>query len=400
MREGSRIGPKVYVSRGMLRRDRVPSVDAMTTTARQWLARVDPRLLDAAVAVALLALLLASFGRPPGPGQRPIDLGAWLLAAGLTLPYAIHRRAPWIALTLTLSSLVAFSLLHYAPYPGISMFALLFAITLHGTRKASVTAYGATIAAFLVALAAQPPGVARPADWAATLLAATVAWLAGANVRQRRTRWAALEERTMLLEREREERDRAAVTTERLRIARELHDVVAHSMSVIAVQAGVGHHVIDTDVAEARRALGAIEDTSRSSLTEMRRLLGVLRESDDAASRSPAHGLGDLARLVAQTRRSGLGVTLERSGSDHNLPAGADLAAYRIVQEGLTNVLKHGGPVAHVLVECTDRVLSIEITDDGGPRGSTDAADGAGHGLIGMRERETGLVKAHPLPPT
>jgi signal transduction histidine kinase len=202
----------------------------------------------------------------------------------------------------------------------------------------------------------------------------------------------------MLLEREREERDRAAVTTERLRIARELHDVVAHSMSVIAVQAGVGHHVIDTDVAEARRALGAIEDTSRSSLTEMRRLLGVLRESDDAASRSPAHGLGDLARLIAQTRRSGLGVTLERSGSDHNLPAGADLAAYRIVQEGLTNVLKHGGPVAHVLVECTDRVLSIEITDDGGPRGSTDAADGAGHGLIGMRE--TGLVKAHPLPPT
>ena len=167
-------------------------------------------------------------------------------------PIAIHRRAPWAALALTLGSLVAFSLLHYAPYPGISVFALLFAITLHSTRKATRYAFGATIAAFLVALAAQPPGVARPADWAATLLAATVAWLAGDNVRQRRARWAALEERTMLLEREREERDRAAVTAERLRIARELHDVVAHSMSVIAVQAGVGHHVIDT-----RRRRGA-----------------------------------------------------------------------------------------------------------------------------------------------
>lgn len=360
---------------------------AMSTLARRWMPRIDRRLLDAVAAVALLALLLASFGRPPDLGQRPVDLGAWLLAVGLTLPFAIHRRAPWAALTLTLGSLVAFSLLHYAPYPGISVFALLFAITLHGTRKASVTAFGATIAALLVALAAQPPGVAGPSDWAATLLAATVAWLAGDNVRQRRARWAALEERTRLLEREREDRDRAAVAAERLRIARELHDVVAHSMSVIAVQAGMGHHVIETDVAEARRALGAIEDTSRTALTEMRRLLGVLRESDDAASRSPAHGLGDLPQLVAQTRRSGLGITFEGSGSHRKLPPGADLTAYRIVQEGLTNVIKHGGPVAHVRVECTDELLSIEITDNGRSHGSAAAPGGAGQGLIGMRER-------------
>jgi signal transduction histidine kinase len=349
--------------------------------------RVDPRLFDAVVAVALLVLLLASFGNSAGPGQRPVDLAAWLLAAGLTLPFAIHRRAPWAALALTLGSLVAYSLLHYAPYPGISVFVLLFAITLHGTRKASVTAFGATIAAFLVALAAQPPGVVLPTDWVSTLLATAVAWLAGENIRQRRARWAALEERTLLLERERAERDRAAVTAERLRIARELHDVVAHSMSVIAVQAGMGHHVIDTDVAEARRALGAIEDTSRTALTEMRRLLGVLRESGDAASRSPGQGLADLPRLVAQTRSSGLGVTLEMSGSQQNLPPGADLTAYRIVQEGLTNVIKHGGPVANVRVECTDRLLSIEITDDGRPRGSGAIQDGVGQGLIGMRER-------------
>jgi signal transduction histidine kinase len=359
----------------------------MSTSARRWLRRVDRRLVDTVVAVALLVVLLASFSRPVAPGQRPIDLGAWLLAVGLTLPFAIHRRAPWVALTLTLGSLVAYSLLHYAPYPGISVFALLFAITLHCTRRTSVTAFAATIAALVVALATQPPGVVLPADWASTLLAATVAWLAGENIRQRRARWAALEERTMMLEREREERDRAAVTDERLRIARELHDIIAHSMSVIAVQAGMGHHVIDTDVAEARRALGAIEDTSRTALTEMRRLLGVLRESDDAAARSPAHGLSELPQLVAQTRRSGLGVTLEGSGSHSSLPPGVDLTAYRIVQEGLTNVIKHGGAVAHVRVECTDRLVSIEITDDGRPHGSEASPDGAGHGLIGMRER-------------
>ncbi|MGH9252311.1 MAG: sensor histidine kinase, partial [Acidimicrobiales bacterium] len=156
---------------------------------------------------------------------------------------------------------------------------------------------------------------------------------------------------------------------------------------VIAVQAGMGHHVIETDVAEARRALGAIEDTSRTALTEMRRLLSVLRESDDAASRSPAHGLGDLPQLVAQTRRSGLGIAFEGSGSHRKLPPGADLTAYRIVQEGLTNVIKYGGPVAHVRVECTDELLSIEITDNGRSHGSAAAPGGAGQGLIGMRER-------------
>jgi signal transduction histidine kinase len=373
----------------------------MSTSARRWLPRVDPRVFDALVAAVLFVLLLTSFGRPLDPSQRPIDVGGWLLAAGLTLPYAIHRRVPWVALAVTLGSLVTFSWFHYAPYPGISVFALLFGITLHGTRRTSVFAYGATIAAFLVALAAQPPGVVLATDWAATLLAATVAWLAGDNIRQRRARWAALEERTVLLEREREERARAAVTAERLRIARELHDVVAHSMSVIAVQAGMGHHVIDTDVPEARRALGAIEDTSRTALTEMRRLLGVLRQGDDAASRSPANGVDDLPQLIAQTRNSGLGVTLEVSGSQDRLPPAADLAAYRIVQEGLTNVIKHGGPVAHVRVERTDRQLSIEITDNGRPGGWAARADGAGQGLIGVRERVAlfrGEFSATPRP--
>ena len=344
-------------------------------------------MVDAVVAAVLLGLLLASYDRPPGGGQRPVDLGAWLLAMGLTLPYAIHRRAPWVALAVTLGSLVAYSALRYAPYPGISVFVLLFGIAVHGTRRASATAYAATMAALVLSLAAQPAGVAGASDWWSTLLAATVAWLAGDNIRQRRARWAALQERALLLEREREERDRAAVTAERLRIARELHDVVAHAMSVIAVQAGVGGHVIDTDVVEARRALGVVEDTSRRALTEMRRLLGVLREGDGEASLAPVHGLGDLPQLVAQTRGTGLGVTVDSSVVEGDLPPGLDATAYRIIQEGLTNVIKHGGPVAHVRVDCTDRVLSIEIIDDGRPSGSSGTPVGTGQGLVGMRER-------------
>jgi signal transduction histidine kinase len=237
----------------------------VSTSVRRRLSRIDPRVVDAAVAAVLLGLLRASFDSPPGEGQRPVDLGAWLLAVGLTLPYAIHRRAPLAALAVTLGSLVVYSGLRYAPYPGISVFVLLFGIAVHGTRRASATAFAAAVAALVVSLAAQPAGVAGPSEWVSTLLAATVAWLAGDNIRQRRARWAALQERALMLEREREDRDRAAVTAERLRIARELHDVVAHAMSVIAVQAGMGGHVIDTDVVEARRALGVVEETSRIS---------------------------------------------------------------------------------------------------------------------------------------
>jgi signal transduction histidine kinase len=237
--------------------------------------------------------------------------------------------------------------------------------------------------------------VVAPSDVISTLLATAVAWLAGDNLRQRRLRWAAMEERARLLEREREDRDRAAVVAERLRIARELHDVVAHSMSVIAVQAGVGRHVIESDAAAARDALAVIESTSRGALTEMRRMLGVLRQGDEAAMH-PMPGLADIPALVAETRRTGLGVAVESTGALADVPAGVDLAAYRVVQEALTNVLKHGGPVAHVTVACSEGRVELEVADEGraerpsrqDSRGrEIDVAPGAGQGLIGMRER-------------
>ena len=364
---------------------------------------IDPRLTDAVVAVALFVVLVLSFGATPGAAQRPADIWAWLLALLLTAPYAVHRRYPWAALAVALTALLAFSLLHYAAFPGVSVFVLLFGLALHGSRRDSLVAFGATLAAFVVALGAQPAGVVTPSDVVSTLLATAVAWLAGDNLRQRRLRWAAMEERTRLLEREREDRARAAVAAERLRIARELHDIVAHSMSVVAVQAGVGRHVIDTDVAAAGQALAVIETTSRDALVDLRRMLGVLRRGDEAAATRPMPGLADIPALVAETRAAGLGVTLESSGTVADVPAGVNLAAYRVVQESLTNVIKHGGPVAHVRIACGENGIELDVTDDGRPEEhlASTRGGGSGHGLIGMRERVElygGRFEAGPRP--
>ena len=181
------------------------------------------------------------------------------------------------------------------------------------------------------------------------------------------------------------------MTEERLRLARELHDVVAHAMSVIAVQSGVGAHIANTQPKEAAKALGAIEATSRAALEELRRLLGGLRqENEPQGELAPVPGLGDLDALLAEVAKAGLTVRLRVEGAPAPLPAGVDLSAYRIVQEALTNVVKHAGPArAQVVVGYRDQDVRLEVTDDG--RGTvtsvSDGRAGTGHGLIGMRER-------------
>jgi signal transduction histidine kinase len=176
-----------------------------------------------------------------------------------------------------------------------------------------------------------------------------------------------------------------AVADERLRIARELHDVVAHSMSVIAVQAGSGRLVIDDAPEVARRALETIETTSREALHELRRLLTVLRDDAAPSTLAPSPGLDDLDDLVQHTAGLGIAVDLRREGSTVELPAGAGLCAYRVVQEALTNVRKHAhASSASVLLRHVDDALEIEVTDDG--LGAA-AGVGAGHGLVGLRER-------------
>jgi signal transduction histidine kinase len=351
-----------------------------------------PWLVDGIVAALLLVLfvLQVTGAGAPEPGQRRTDLLAVLLFLVMIGSYLLHRRYPPAAAAVALSALLIQALTHGQAYPGVNAFVLLFGIALHcNDRRHRIAIFVATLSCLTVAVWVQPAGVATTSTWISTLLLATVAGLSGENLRHRRARWAALEERARLLESEREERARRAVVDERLRIARELHDVVAHSMSVIAVQAGVGHHVLDSQPEEARRALAAIETTSRAALTEMRRLLGVLRqEGQPRAELSPAPGLADLPQLLTQVREAGLEVTSTVTGEPVDAATPVGLTAYRIVQEALTNVLKHGGPRATVTIEyCPDEVR-LEIADDGRSRpGPNRRQRTEGHGLIGMRER-------------
>lgn len=226
-----------------------------------------------------------------------------------------------------------------------------------------------------------------------------MAWYAGRFARERRLHVEQLRRRADDLERERDQRIRLATQEERARIAREMHDIVAHSLSVIVVQADGGaylaHHE-DAGDAAARldasgRALDTIAETARRALTETRRLVGVLRDdSDTTPELAPSRGLAELPGLIAETRRA-LPVTLTVEGDPDShppLPEGADLAAYRVVQESLTNVLKHAGPAAtaRVRISHSPEAVEIQVSDDGrGTAGATD--DGAGHGLVGMRER-------------
>jgi signal transduction histidine kinase len=246
-----------------------------------------------------------------------------------------------------------------------------------------------------------------------------IAWMIGISAQQRRAYTARMREQVAT----------AAVTEERLRIARELHDVVAHSMTVVAVQAGFGEYVFDSDPAQARTALGNIQHVTREALSDMQRLLGVLRQdgtgqAGPAAGQpgegraagparqlqlAPAPGLADLERLVSTTAGAGVRVALTRTGDRSDIPAAIDQSAFRIVQESLTNVVKHSGAsTCQVIIGYERRSLTVEITDPGGGAAGTGArephaarADGTGHGILGMRERVSlcgGEFTAGPRP--
>jgi signal transduction histidine kinase len=226
-----------------------------------------------------------------------------------------------------------------------------------------------------------------------------IAWVLGDSVRYRRAYYSSLEDRAARLERERDAQAQIAAAAERARIARELHDVIAHNVSVMVVQADGASYALDSSPERARQALGAIASTGRQALAEMRRMLGVLRSDDDTTGVVPLPGIGQLGELLEQTRASGLDVSFTVQGVPGPLPGGLALAAYRIIQESLTNTRKHGGPraSARVLLRYCEDVLMLQITDDG--RGAT-VADGAGHGLTGMRERVAlynGTLRTGPL---
>jgi signal transduction histidine kinase len=271
-----------------------------------------------------------------------------------------------------------------------------------------------TLTAGLVAFHSRTHMTARVRDAIGVLLISgliiTVTWMAGYSVRQQRVYTANLREQAQRQTREELAEARRAISEQRLEIARELHDVVAHSMSLIAVQAGVAHYVINDNPREAARALSSIEQTSRGALHEMRALLGMLR-TDNTATEPAGHdsdlvpepGLADLDRLIERTAHAGLRVDLDVRGERSELSAGLDLAAYRVIQEAITNVIKHAATDrCQVTIAYQDHALMLEVTDNGS--GQNDNGNGnqtAGHGIVGMRERAGmygGQFHAAPLP--
>jgi signal transduction histidine kinase len=231
------------------------------------------------------------------------------------------------------------------------------------------------------------------------LFGGTVSLIAYA-LRRRRTRALELEQRATLLEREREDAERAAIMEERRRIARELHDVIAHSITLMTVQAGAARLLLAEEPERAREPVLSVEETGRQALAELRRLLGMIRLGDGEPALAPQPGLARLDDLMGQARRAGLPVDLAVAGEPRALPPGLDLTAYRIVQEALTNARRHAGPArANVFVRYGIESLELEVTDDG--RTAPTRSDGGGHGLVGMRERVAlydGTLEAGPRP--
>jgi signal transduction histidine kinase len=208
----------------------------------------------------------------------------------------------------------------------------------------------------------------------------------GYALQRRSSRAAALEERAALLERRRQEAEQGAIAEERRRIARELHDVIAHSITLMTVQAGAARLLLAEDPERARESVLSVEETGRHALAELRRLLGVLHPGEGEAALAPQPGLARLDDLLAQARRAGLPVELAVAGTPRALAPGVDLTAYRIVQEALTNARKHAGPAhAHVVVRYGVDALELEVTNDG--QAAPKSGDGGRHGLVGMRER-------------
>ena len=347
---------------------------------------------DVAVAVAVVALTQVDlWGHAPATMQ--VVGGRGVLAVLLllvTLPLAVRRRAPAATLLTAAGAIVvaAFLVSHSNGVPVEVFLALLLAfysVGAHCDDRRSYFVGVVAVAAIAAADLARPGSFSasgtRPSAW----LAFAIAWLVGRDLRRRRQRIAELEDRAAQLEREREEQAQRAVAEERGRIARELHDVIAHGVSVIVVQAQAGPHLVDGP----QRVVGvfrAIESSGRDALVELRRLLGILRSEDEELAIGPQPGLGSLQSLVEQMHTAGLPVQLRIEGEPVHLPAGIDLSAYRIVQEALTNVVKHAGDAAaEVIIRYAPRALELAIVDDG--HGRATARNGAGHGLIGMRER-------------
>ncbi|MEV5507574.1 sensor histidine kinase [Streptomyces orinoci] len=376
--------------------------------------RRHPTGVDSFWALLLLGLgAMAAAGTVGGERNQLVAAG---VACAMSVVVALRRRLPVCMLLLaTLAGMAQLVLDVQANIYDFAMLVIVYTVASGSKRWASRFALiGGLVAPVLYFLRwpDSSPGLAH--NLIAMGFAAVpflLAWVLGDSMRTRRAYWAQLEERAARLEKEREQQAKMAVTAERARIARELHDVVAHNVSVMVVQADGAAYVLDASPEQAKQALETISATGRQALAEMRRLLGVLRSEENGGGGGgeyvPQPDVGQIEDLVEQVRGAGLPVDYRVEGAARPLPSSVELTAYRIVQEALTNTRKHGGPDAGASVRLTyfDDGLGLLVEDDG--RGAqhelyaSGGADGMGHGLIGMRERVGmvgGTLDAGPRP--
>jgi signal transduction histidine kinase len=374
-----------------------------------WRRYLDSPLRDVVLAVAVtVVLLIGSYGEAhpssqsdkilfPGHEAPHTPLAALLLVAVAGLALAWRRRYPVTVLAVSTAAAATYTLLGYVN--GAVLLApilALYAVAAQVSVRRAIVLTVATVAVLMAATAARNPfGQITGGGTDLIPFLGAAALFAGIAVANRRAYVASIHDRAR-------EEARRRVDEERLRIARELHDVVAHTMATINVQAGAAAHVLPTRPEVAAEALQAIKAASKEGLRELRAILNVLRQADDADPTQPAPGTAQLETLVAGACRAGLQTALSVTGTPVPLPAAVDLAAYRIVQESLTNAIRHAGAAtAAVSLDYGDGELRIDVTDTGrGPSGGA-VGEGAGHGLAGMRERATavgGSVETGPVP--
>jgi signal transduction histidine kinase len=386
-------------------------------TRRQWFS------IDVALSLLLFLVgLVTILGQGPHGGvlrngglHHPHSVALFLALCLATLPMPARRRYPLPVLVVVTCALGAVVVIgqNIADTPIVAF--PIYIVAAQYERRVSIVALCAVVLGFLIALGIgellryATNSVMTDQVWS-NVIVAVAAWFVGDSVRARRAYVAGLSLQAEERQRRELELAQSSITEERLQIARELHDVVAHSLSVIAIQSGVGGHVLDMQPEEARKALAAVEATSRSALEELRRVLGVLRR-DDAGEPTllPAPGLADIERLLEQCRAAGLAVTYRLRGHPMPLSPSLDLSVYRIVQEALTNVTKHAGTAqATVDIAFDDEAVLISVTDGGALHRngrvlppSQDDATRVHHGIIGMRERAAmfgGSLTAGPCP--
>jgi signal transduction histidine kinase len=333
---------------------------------------LDPRLVDASLALALTAWACAEPGTFSDPGWAIV-----LLA--MTAATAWLRTAPLAVLALEVVGLaLATSRLQWPQ--GVAVLIAAYSAAFYSDRQLAVAALLVAASAWLWAFGTT---VQIPSGLVPLLLLVPV-WLSGTAMRRRERRAEASAERADRLERERE----AALRAERTRIARELHDLVTHAVSVMVLQTGAAREIMPRDETRSRALLQSVESSGRSALEELRNMLGLLSDQDGDTPLTPQPGVREIPALIEQLRQAGLAVELHVEGQPRPVSGGVAVAAYRIVQEALTNVIKHAaGAPSEVFLRWSDAALEIEIVDQGPPMDDASHDDSAGRGLTGMRER-------------